>query len=423
MRSKTALRIYVSLFLAGTAFGDFNWKETHDQGVRAFRDNQLEIAEPFLRRSFEQAHYADEIATSGNDLGVLLHYRCRDAEAKPVLTLALAEWQRLGRKDAAARSSHALGAVLRSLGEYAETERILRLAIETQPTLPNDFALLTNAMADLLREEGRLTEAANYAHMTLQTPGLAWRTSIDATITLADVHREARLFTLRQEGWTKAISESRLHNDSVIEAVALRGLAETQLMIGDRASAEPTLRKALAYFESTGNKHQIASTLTCLADLYLAENKPALSEQALRRAVELDETVLGPMHPQIAVMLQARASAAAHLGAMARARADLDRAGEILKARFGNTAPVLGAFFANRGMIEERGGNPADAAANYAKASGILRAAGDDALHLRTIVMEHYAGVLRTLHKRDQAKAALAEAKSFKAIEAKGFRP
>lgn len=414
MRSTTALRIYVSLFLATTARGDVNWNETHDQALRAFRDNQFEIAESLFRKSAELARQPDEQATTANDLGVLLHYSLRNREAKTALTQALTLWQKLGRKDAAARSAHSLGTVLRALGEYQESERIMRQALATQPGRPIDSALLTIALADLLREEGHVEEARNFAQVTLQMPGLSWRPIVDATVIIADIDREARHYQASLDGWTKVLSESRAHNDATIEAVALRGLGETALMMGDRAAAEPSLRKSLAYFETVQNKHQTAATLNCLAELYIAEGKPAMADEALRRAVDLDEAVIGPTHPQIAVMLQLRADAAIRLGAFPRAKADMERAWSILRVRFGDESPVAGAFLANRGMLLERSGNNADAAADYERAAGILRNGGQETLQLRTILMEHYAVVLRALHRKDQAKAALAEAKSFR---------
>ena len=414
MRSTTALRIYVSLFLAATARGDVSWNETHNQALRAFREDQFEIAETLFRKSAELARQPNEQATTANDLGVLLHYSLRNKEAKTALTQALALWQKLGRKDAAARSAHSLGTVLRALGEYQESERIMRQALATQPTIPTDFALLTNALADLLREEGHLEDARNFAQMTLQRPGLPWRPVVDAIVTIADLDREVGQFRASLDGWTKVLSESRARNDAALEAVALRGLGETALMMGDRATAEPSFRKSLAYFETVQNKHQTAATISCLAELYLAEGKPAMAEETLRRAIDLNETVIGPTHPQIAVMLQLRAGAAIRQGALPRAKADMERAWSILRVCFGDQSPVAGVFLANRGMIEQRSGNNADAAADFEQAVGILRAGGKETLQLRSILMEHYAAVLRALHRKDQAKAALAEAKSFR---------
>lgn len=426
MRSITALRIYVSLFLAAVsepaARGDFNWNEAHSQALHAFQNNQFETTENLLRIALDEASLPEQRATASNDLGVLLHLRGRDKEAKALLSQAMAQWQQLGHKTSAARTAHSLGTVLRTLGDYAEAETIMREALTTQPADPKDFALLANTLADLLREQGHFAEARNFAHMTLQTPQLPWRITIDAIVTLADMDREARQFQASLDGWGRALTESRTHNDSLLEAVALRGLGQAYLMMGDRASATPAFRKALAYFEAVDNKHQIASTLTCLADLYNSEGKPALAEDALRRAVTLEETAVGPRHPQIAVMLQMRADAALRLGAFARARADLDLAWNILRSQFGEQSQVAGAFLTNRGILEEKLGDNQAAANDFEKATAILRASDPETLQVRTVLLEHYAGVLRTLQRKDQAKAVLVEAKGLRSAEGKSFR-
>src|SRR6202030_1415007 len=100
-----------------------------------------------------------------------------------------------------------------------------------------------------------------------------------------------------------AANIARDHDDAGLEAVASRGLAETWLEQGNTSRAEPLLRRVLAVFENdplSGN--QIAATLRSLGQLYLGENKPALAEDALTRALAREEALLGHEHPQVAIV-------------------------------------------------------------------------------------------------------------------------
>ena len=186
-------------------------------------------------------------------------------------------------------------------------------------------------------------------------------------------------------------------------------------MAGDNSRAEPLLRQALAIFEAgpEANGHQTASTLTHLAQIYLTDDKPAMAEDALLRALSIDERVLGSEHPQVAVILQMLADAVAQLGRLDQSRLDFDRAAAIMTARFGEKSSVLGAVFANRGFVEQRAGHTTEAAEAYRSALANFEGTGDEARDVRIGAMEHYAQILKETHRSEEAKALLAQVKAF----------
>ncbi|MCU1328088.1 MAG: protein of unknown function, TPR-like [Bryobacterales bacterium] len=414
MRVPTALRIYVFLIAATAARGDDTWGDIHQKALQSFHAKELEKAETLFRKSTELAQGPREVGTAANDLGVLLHVRGRDAEAKQWLNRSLAEWQQTGSREAAARTAHALGSVQRELGEYREAEITLRSALDLKPADNVTVAMLRNILADLWREQGKFVEARAATEATLATADLPWRLKVDAAVITADIDRETRQFAASIAGWSTALSEAREHEDAILEAVALRGLSEAQLAAGDAAAAEPSLRKALVMFEARNDSHQIAATLTCMAELYISTNKLAMAEEVLGKAVALDQEALGPAHPQLAALLQMRADAASRQGAYDRARVDLDRAWVIVKDAFGADSAVGGAFLANRGIIEQRAGNMQAAAGSYEKAISILRGGGPEVAGMTTVLREKYAAVLKSLNRKNEAKAVLAEARSFR---------
>jgi tetratricopeptide (TPR) repeat protein len=338
----------------------------------------------------------------------------RDAEAKQWLERGLAEWRRTGKAEDQCRTEHALGTVLRALGDYGGAESFFRSALGKNPADPITRSSLNSGLADLLREQGKFDEARAHIAAAAALGELHWRLVAERMLVGADIDRESGQYAAALTAWQKCLEIARDHQDSTIEAVALRGLGETELAAGNAAAAEPSLRKSLAIFETSRDAHQIASTLTCLAELYLVRMKPAMAEEALRRAVDLDDEALGRTHPQVAVLLQMRADAASRLGAFARARADLDRAWAIVKGSFGENSAVGGAFLANRGTLELRAGDQDAAIRNYQRATEILRKSGPEARGVTASLLENYANLLRSLHRNQEAKALKVEAKSFR---------
>ncbi len=415
MRAVVALTIYVSFGYAVARGADNSWQQLHDQGLAASRQRDFTKAAEMFQMSWVFARNRVERGVSANDLGVTLHQMARDGKAVPWLVRALAIW----RSDAAQhihvlQTSEVLASVLRALGEYSMAELLLHETLARSADGEEKAAVL-NLLADLMREEGKSEAARATFGDVLRIPGISWRRMYESYAGLADLDCTARLWEDSTAEWNSAANIAREHHDAGLEAVASRGLAETWLEQGNTSRAEPLLRRALAVFENdplSGN--QIAATLRSLGQLYLGENKPALAEDALTRALAREEALLGHEHPQIAILLELLGDTAALRNQMELARDYFGRALHLLEQKFGENSVVSGAVFANWGVAEQRSGDNVRAAAQYEKSLVILRGGGDDAAQLRMIVTERYAAVLKSTHHRKEAKALLAEVKSVR---------
>jgi tetratricopeptide (TPR) repeat protein len=266
-----------------------------------------------------------------------------------------------------------------------------------------------------MREEGKGAQSRQFFEDALRIPGVSWKRLAESHIGLADLDRDNRLWDDSVVEWNRVARMALDHHAPTLEAVAWRGLGATWLEQGNTARAEPLLRRALAAFESDpGSANQAASTRSYMAQLYLDEDKPALAEDALARALANEERTLGCMHPQVALLLEMMGDAAALRNHAQSARGYYGRALRIMAEKFGENSMVAGAVLANWAMAEQRAGDAARAAEEYQRALAILRTAGRDAHRLRITVMERYAHVLESMHRAREAHALLAEVKSFR---------
>jgi tetratricopeptide (TPR) repeat protein len=407
MRTFAALAIYVSL--ASATYGA-DWAVTHDQGRKAFIEHDFRSAADWLRQSWAAAQTDAERAVSANDLGAALHELGRDREAQQWLQQSL----EIG-KFANAATSETLAATDRNLGDYQQAGDVLRAALAERTNEGNGRARLLIALGDLLREQGKVTESRRLIEEALRIPGIAWRREFDARAALADVERNAGAWQASQADWNTAAAIARQHAAPVLEALALRGLGETWLDLGNNARAEPLLRNALVVF---GNNRElganaIAAAETDLAQLYLNEDKTALAEESMRRAIQTDERWLGDDHPQVAFLLEMLAETLAQSRRLDLARNYFARAARIMAARFGEKSAAAAAVEASWGIVEQRFGDPGQAVALYEKALAALPADPDQE-PLRLTLMERYAEVLKTTHRNQEARAVLAQVKSFR---------
>ncbi len=420
MRTLVALTLYVSLSFSTTAATP-DWKTLREQGAADIDRGNFVAAESALRESLALAETPTQTALSSSDLGVALHDQGKDAAARTFLDRALKTWIELPDGRHLGPTAEALTVVLRNSGDYSATEALLRRVLPVDGISVDSRAELRNLLGDLLREEGRTAESRAVFDSVVAMPGIKWRTEAEARIGVADLAREVRQWEVSLENWRVVIDLARKHDDSRVEAVALRGLGTTWHQHGSPAQAEPLLRKALALFEAETpqNLHQTATTLGSLAELYMREEKPAMAEEALMRAIDLDERGLGESHPQVGALLQLAADVAARRRDFDQARRYMDRSMRIMTSRFGENSVVAGSAWAGRGRIEQAAGNPAVALSDYQKALALLSAGGPDLQGFQAAVMENCSEVLKLLHRKGEAKALQAQAKSL----ATGYRP
>jgi tetratricopeptide (TPR) repeat protein len=301
-------------------------------------------------------------------------------------------------------------------GNYADAESCLRDALTRTLTIePQSVPGLRNALADLLREEGRTTEARQLYEETLRVPGTSAQVKFDAMAGIADVDGMGGAPEASVREWTDAIAFAREQQSIPLEAEALRGLGVVWLEAGNSARAEPLLRRALRMQENdaSAQPEQISATLTQIGRCYLRLDKLALAEDALSRALRMGGRTFGEMHPQNAYIMERLAEVYASRKEFALARDYSSKAVQIMRACCGENSLAVAAALVNRATVEQRA-NALDAAAeNYAGALRIARANPGNSF-LESRIIERYAGVLKATHRNREAKELTAVTKSFR---------
>jgi tetratricopeptide (TPR) repeat protein len=430
MRRLTALALFVSSFYvtlhAGTPGTVSDWRELHDRALAAVDRKDKQTALSLLMKCNETAHTPFERGISATDLGTVLYRAGQAKEALPWLRQAQEYW--FGMPDSfarLARTSVALAQAARQVGGYVEAEQALRGALaiappETTADTPDREArcLALEELGDMLRETGRSAESRALLVEAGRIPGVSWQRMVDSKVGLAELDRDSHQWEESLEEWSDVGELGRDHGDTQVQAVASRGLGETWLEKGNPARAEPLLRSALATFDvdPVGNEVEIASTLACMGQLYMGENKLAMAEDVLTKALESDERTFGETHPQTAIMHEMLGDTLARRNQMELARDHMNRAVRILAGAFGERSSMVGSALASWGVIEQRSHNPARAVEIFEKSLANLRPGESPEVDtLKVFVMQHYANALKAIHHKDQASAVLAQMKGFQA--------
>jgi tetratricopeptide (TPR) repeat protein/predicted ATPase len=217
-----------------------------------------------------------DIATSLNNLALLLVSTGRYVEAEPLYREALAMRQEalpLGHPDIAT-SLNNLALLLVSTGRYVEAERLYREALamrqEALPLGHPDIATSLNNLAGLLESTGRYVEAER-------------------------LFREA--LAMRQEALP-------LGHPSI--ATSLNNLAGLLRSTGRYVEAEPLYREALAMRQEAlplGHP-DIATSLNNLAGLLESTGRYGEAERLYREALAIYREALGESHPSTQTVQQ-----------------------------------------------------------------------------------------------------------------------
>lgn len=398
-----ALTLYVCLSVSASgAEASRSWTIVHQDGLDAADRGNFEQAATVLRQSAQLAENNVQRALSANDLGVVLYRLNRNEEARPQLERAFSLWQEIpGGQNHLAQTTETLAAVYSTLGAYPEAEVKLREALRTPPAETEEKSFLMNELGDILREVGRMQEAADFFEQSLSLKGVSDRRKLDAYIGLADLDRENGRWDSAVQRWHYAESLAHQNGWRLMEATTVRGLASTYLEHAEFQRAEPLLRKALSEFEAiSAPQHEIASTLSCLAQLYISENKLGMAEEILTKAIDITEKTLSPTHPQVAILWEMMGASVAMRNQMDEARDYYLRARSIMAGKFGENSPIAAAVDASWAQTEHRAKRNREAAADYEKALLVLDAAGSEAEPLRSTTQAHYAQVCKELHRK-----------------------
>ncbi len=413
MRILIALALGVSLNVIAFAGGEeTNWTAVHTAGLEADLHQHHTEAIELFKQSWALARTALERGAAANDLGQAYRELGQSKEAKHWFEQACDIWRT--EPEAGhflAISAASLSELYRDAGEYAHAETLLREALQAKN---NDLAyvdMIRNALGDLLREQGRIDEAATLLSETLHRGGIAWQQRVNALTGLADIDRQTRDWSASEEKWNEVLAIAHTQNDLTTEAIATRGLASMWVSAGNLARAEPLFRRALSIAGSNPatKPDQMASILSGLAEIYRAENKLALAEDAWSQALKIDREAFGDLHPQVALLTEMLAEVYAARGERELARDYANRAVETMKCLFGeNTLPTAAAL-ANRATVEQRASELNAAAGDFEHALSIAREErgeqrGNDLLE--KAMTERYAGLLKSMHRKVPAATA-----------------
>lgn len=302
-------------------------------------------------------------------------------------------------------------------GDYNAAEASLRHRLADQSSDAATANDLRVALADLLRETGKEIEARELFRIAMKAPDLTWRQRLAAAMGIADIDGRTISPQAGSGLWMQAIALAREHQDEdpTREAEALRGLANMWLEAGEPSRAEPLLRRSLKVLEaapSAGN-WQIAATLGTTGQVYRAQDKLALAEDAWTRALDLERNAFGESHPQVASLKERLAEIYAVRKQFDLARQFAGQAVSVMRSSCGEDSLAAAAAFANRGLVEERANALPAAAEDYATALTIARKhPANPTIAIR--IMQSYMAVLRAIHHDREARALALELKSFR---------
>lgn len=429
MRRIAALALVVFLYgvraQAGTTGAPADWAEIHAKAVEELEKYDVDTAVNLLTQCRAMAKSPEQLGITENDLGAALSHIGHTREAKQWLEQALEIWKT--NRESSVRfgqTAVTLSEVQRELGQYAESEQLLRQALAKIPAATSSpdasevRALAMYALGDMLREEGRTAESRTLLSDAARMPGVSWRRTADCAMGLAELDKYERRWGESIDEWNRLGDIGRAHNDPAVAHTATRGLGQTWLERGDAARAEPLLRNALSAFEADRGSTDVqqANTLTSLGQLYLGQNKLALAEDSFTRALQMEEHVMGDGSPQVAVILGHLGDTLARRSQMDLARNDLDRATKIMRTAFGEQSVVAAAALAHWAIVEQQTSNWAAAASLFEKALAALNnARSAEVARLKVTVLERYAATLKSLNRKREAGQVLSTLKNLRA--------
>jgi tetratricopeptide (TPR) repeat protein len=265
----------------------------------------LDQAEKLIRRAVElREKYAGadsrELAWALNNLGAILHAAGRDAEADPVLRRALLIAETAGDDKLIGPILNGLGLSLMDQGEAARAEPVLRRAL----------AIFEKSSGSDSLEVGR---AANNL-------GMLYCLNREYAKAETELRRALQLY------------EKHVDPEHPFLAVTLNNLFTILADEKRFDEGEPYLRRALAICEKTcEGTARLASMHAGLATLEASRGNYQAAAKLLEGAIEVQERMLGPNHPQLAMSLASYSEVLRHLHQKAEAKRAANRANAILK--------------------------------------------------------------------------------------------
>jgi tetratricopeptide (TPR) repeat protein len=397
-----------------------DWDQTRGKALAAAQRQDYPEAMALFRQLWADGRGDIELAAAAQDLGTLLHYLGQEREAEVWLARGVEHWRRVaGSPQRLPQNMLQLGVVHRRLGDYAGAEAMLREAL-AMPQISAETRVKTiNALADLVRDQGHMTEVRQLLRQTAGVPGLPWNVQIDSLMGIAGLEREAGSALESVARWSEALELARANHSVSYEAVCLRGLGDALQETHEVARAIPLLRRSVYLVESVDSPEptqreifQLANSRRSLAEAELMDRKPLEAEELAQQAIDDVEKASLATHPQAAALFDTLAEALAARGKLGPALEALQRAKSILVAHFGDQSTIAIATASKKGVLEERAGHSEEAVRDLGAAITGIGRDRTDLARTRLRLLEYYAAALEATHRKQQAKAMRAEIKT-----------
>jgi tetratricopeptide (TPR) repeat protein len=392
-----------------------DWATLRQAGQVSFHAGRYAEAARDFEQALPLARTPEQRAAALAELGYSLSELGRIDEAFDKLGQALSIWRQIDAQGpAAAEAAIWVGNADRVIGNFTEAERTLRTALDASPRDDSDRAAVSNALASLLLEQGRFTEARQKFEAALRLSPAAGENRINALLGLGETERATREWQPAIAYLNEAITLARQIRKAGFEAAALRNLGNTFLEMGNFAKAEYFLRRALAILETMPTLQiQYEETLVCIGNLYDAEKKHRLAEDAYMRALNA-RGGLTATDARSAMPLQYLALIRAQQKHFEEATDLANRAYRIMSAAFGaESVPAAGAL-GTIVVVETLAGEFDSAERHYSESLRVMRGQGVLNSDAGLRVISGYAGALKEMHRRADARKVEAQLKTFR---------
>jgi tetratricopeptide (TPR) repeat protein len=415
--------ILAIFFMAGGAEGG-----ARDEACRAAQKSYSGGSYREAAAAYETCHNlvsdpADRAGTAA-DVGIALMKAGSAEPAIPWLRRALDIWASVsGGADYYVRTALWLVEAERSLGHFAAVDPILREALKTHPTAPLE-AELRCRFSVILRETGHPDEARAELQKVLAVPAATPDQRIDALTGLAELDRHNMRFQESLDDLNEAMKIALKQGDGRTESDVLQGLGLTWMCLGDPARAEAELKRSLALAESGAGStpQRIGTALQSLAALHVKYQKYSLAEEELRQALVLLGKALSEGHPQIAAVTADLADVCRLEKRFDEASEYAHQAHEAMRRSLGDNSPGVAETLGLIARIEVEQSKSGEAEGDYARAISMFREnGGSHDIRLATL-MNEYASLLVSMHRKEEAKQVQTELKAFCLASCANFR-
>jgi tetratricopeptide (TPR) repeat protein len=389
---RAALAVLAGLILLGCAVSaqDARWRQLTLAARQLYNEGKLEQALPVAQESLRIAGptfgpESRQVATSLNDLALVLGDLDRWAEAEPLYRRALAINEKiLGPQNPEVASNlNNLGLLYLKMGRLPEARDLLTraLAIRQKAGGPDNAEIATDwgNLAQISEEQGKYAEAETMERRALsidekvlgpESAGVA----TDANNLGEACYRQGK-YAEAEPLYIRALSIhlKLLGKEHPAVAIDLNNLGALYTAQGRYTLAEATYRRGLAIDEkaAAGKGLTIASDLNNLAALFEKQARYAEAEPLYRRALAIYEKALGPEHPQVARVLHNLAELDYAAGRYDEAETAYRRALTIREKSLGPGHPLVALTLSGLAVLKKDQGQYPEAEALYRRALAI----------------------------------------------------